>query len=201
MIEYRIFSPGEAPADLFSFRYRIYVEEMHRPQRYACAQTKTIEDPLDRCARQVVALQHGRVIACIRANLLREGSIGEYLAFYDLDKLSSEDAFEASICTRLMVDPEHRKTSVSIDIFKRLYAFAIDAGVRTSYMDCNPPLVRFFSKFGYERLGEKRHPEYGHVAIMKLDHFDFVRLVRIGSPFADLARDKAKAMSALLAAQ
>lgn len=201
MVEYKIFGPDETPAELYRFRYAIYVEEMNRPQRYACAATKTIRDPLDDTARQVVALDDGRVIACIRANLLREGSVGDYFDFYDLCRLSTEEAARASICTRLMVSPDHRKTQVSIDIFKVLYAFAVANDVQTSFMDCNAHLVRFFEKFGYERTAHKRHPEYGDVTVMKLDHFDFARIIRIGSPFAELAQAKAEAARVLLAAQ
>jgi GNAT superfamily N-acetyltransferase len=187
MVEYGVFAPSECPEELFSFRYRIYVEEMHRPQRHADNAAKTIRDPLDATARQVLALKDGRVVGCIRANLLRDGPIGDYDVLYRLDSMRSEERADTSICTRLMVAPEYRRTTIVADIIKHLYRWAIDNRVASSWMDCNPPLVRFFEKFGYERRFQTEHPEYGRVTVMSLDHFDFARLVAIGSPFAETA--------------
>ena len=123
----------------------------------------------------------------MRANLLADGPIGDYFSFYGIDRIDPAAAMRSSICTRLMVRADFRKTQTPVDIFKNLYDFAIENRVESSYMDCNAHLVRFFRKFGYQNLGAKNHPEYGDVTIMRLDHFDFQRLVRIGSPFAEQA--------------
>ncbi|MBB5517472.1 N-acyl amino acid synthase FeeM domain-containing protein [Amphiplicatus metriothermophilus] len=189
MFEYRIYTPAECPEELYSFRYGIYVEEMHRKQRYACHRTKTIRDPLDDTARQVVAHKDGRIVACIRANLLKEGPVGDYFDFYELDRLLNPDALSrASICTRLMVSPKYRRTHVSVDIFKHLYVFGLAHEIDTSFMDCNRHLTGFFQKFGYEFLFRKHHEEYGDVAVMSLNLRDYQRLIDIDSPFAETAR-------------
>ena len=41
--------------ELFSFRYRIYVEEMQRKQKYASHASKQIRDPLDDFATNLIA--------------------------------------------------------------------------------------------------------------------------------------------------
>jgi GNAT superfamily N-acetyltransferase len=186
-VEFRFFDRDDCPKELFEFRYAIYIEEMHRRQFYACHDTRTIIDPLDETGRQLVGFSGGEIVACVRANLLRDGPVGDYFSFYGMDRIDPASAMRSSICTRLMVRPDFRKTQTPIDIFKELYDFAIKNGVESSYMDCNAPLVRFFKKFGYQLLGVKTHADYGDVSIMRLDHFDFERLVRIGSPFAEQA--------------
>lgn len=201
-VEFRFFDRADCPKELFEFRYAIYIEEMHRRQFYACHETRTIIDPLDETGRQLIGFSGGEIVACVRANLLADGPIGDYFSFYGMDALDPAVALRSSICTRLMVRADFRKTQVPVDIFKRLYDFAIENRVETSYMDCNAHLVRFFRKFGYEFLGVKTHAEYGEVSIMKLDHFAFARLVRIGSPFAEqAARELARAAPVMAAAE
>lgn len=186
-VEFRFFNRAECPKELFKFRYAIYIEEMHRRQLYACHETRTIIDPLDDTAHQLVGFSDGAIVACVRANLLADGPVGDYFDLYGMDKLDPAAALRSSICTRLMVRPDFRKTKTPVDIFKRLYDFAIENRIESSYMDCNSHLVSFFRKFGYEFVGVADHAEYGHVSIMRLHHFDFERLVRIGSPFAQQA--------------
>jgi len=188
MFEYKIYTPEECPEELFRFRYKIYVEEMHRMQFYACHKTKTIIDPLDRYAHQVVAHRNGEIVGCIRANLLRRGPVGDYLDFYNLDKMAPAKRQNASICTRLMVSKEQRRTSVSIDIFKHLYEFGLAHNIETSHMDCNRHLIGFFEKFGYEFLYRTQHDEYGDVAVLRLFLEDYERLIEMNSPFAETAR-------------
>lgn len=201
-VEFKFFKRAECPKELFEFRYAIYVEEMHRRQFYACHDTKTIIDPLDDTGHQLIGFANGEIVACVRANLLADGPVGDYFQFYGMDALSSEEARRSSICTRLMVRADYRKTLVPVEIFKALYDFAIRNDVQSSYMDCNAHLIRFFRKFGYQHLGSKTHPEYGDVSIMKLEHFEFKRLVRIGSPFAEqAARELAKRLPAVAAAE
>lgn len=192
-VEFRFFNRTDCPQELFEFRYSIYIEEMHRRQFYACHETRTIIDPLDDSAHQLVGFSNGEIVACVRANLLADGPVGDYFSFYDMDKLDPASALRSSICTRLMVRADFRKTQTPVEIFKQLYDFAIENRVESSFMDCNAHLVRFFRKFGYEFLGVKTHAEYGEVSIMRLNHFAFERLVRIGSPFAAQAARELKA--------
>ena len=109
MLSFRTFLHA-APDDLCAFRYRIYVEEMHRKQRYADHLRKRIEDPLDRTGRQIVACHEDRIVGCVRINFLREGGVGDCFDFCDLGALSAGDLAATSICTRLMIDPEFRGT-------------------------------------------------------------------------------------------
>lgn len=186
MLSYQLRQGASVPGDLFRFRYAIYVEEMGRRQKYACAETKTIRDPLDDLGHQGIVLLDDAIIGCIRMNFLRDGPIGDYLRLYGLSTLSPGELKTASICTRLMIGPSLRKTQVSIELIKFAYAFGLSRGIDTCFIDCNDHLVRFFERFGWRFLFKREHEDYGLVNVMRLDLRDHDHLAAIKSPFVGL---------------
>ncbi len=188
MVEFNVYSAACAPAEIFRLRYEIYVEELSRPQAYACHDSRTIFDPLDENAYHCVASRDGEIIGCLRLNLLREGSVQPYFDFYELHRLSFDQQRFASICTRNMVRRQFRKTTVAVKMMNAIYEYALGHGVRTNFMDVNEPLVGLFNRLGYDRLFEKMHPDYGLVTVMKLDLLDHPRLERTRSTFAPICR-------------
>lgn len=66
---------------LYTFRYRIYVEEMARPQKYADHDARTIRDPLDDTAYNLVAWQDDAIAGCVRVNFARDGGMDYYERF------------------------------------------------------------------------------------------------------------------------
>ncbi|MEM9170671.1 MAG: GNAT family N-acetyltransferase [Pseudomonadota bacterium] len=183
-MKYRMYGPGEVPERLFRFRYEVWVEELKRPQSYACHDTRTLEDPLDAHAHHCVVTKDGRIIAAIRLNFLWEGDVEPYYSFYRMDRLDEETRATASISTRNMVAGAYRKTGVSIRMMTTLYQYAVENGAQTSFMDVNAPLVSLFERFGYVRLFERPHPDFGDVTVMRLNGYDLDHLNAVRSPFA-----------------
>ena len=65
---------------LYEFRYRIYVEEMGRHQRYADHTRRRIEEPLDATAAHFLAVDPaGEVVGCLRWNSGADTDFGEYV--------------------------------------------------------------------------------------------------------------------------
>lgn len=186
-LSFGIYSDDSAPAALYEFRYKIYVEEMGRKQKYACADTKTIRDPLDEKGHQGLILRDNEIVGSIRMNLLKHGAVGDYFEFYDLAALAPEALLKSSICTRLMIEPSLRRTSASIDLVKFAYEFGLRNDIETCFIDCNSHLTRFFGRFGWRRLYRREHEEYGLVDVMRLDLQDTDYLRSINSPFAAIA--------------
>ncbi|MCA9708880.1 MAG: GNAT family N-acetyltransferase [Myxococcales bacterium] len=186
MVEYQIVSGDACPEALFAFRYAVYVEELGRPQTHACHQTRRIIDPLDACGHNLIAWRDGAVVGAVRANFVRDGGTGSYEELYELDRLSDQERSTASLCTRYMVAPAQRRTRVSVELMKRIYRFGIQHGIRTSYLDTNPPYRRYYEKIGYEFLFEKTHPDYGRVSVMRLQADDLGKLRAARSPFAPI---------------
>ncbi|MGV6801143.1 MAG: GNAT family N-acetyltransferase [bacterium] len=185
MITLRIYNSENCPTELYHFRYSVYVEEMHRPQSDADHDNKLIKDYLDETGHHAVVLDEGKIVGCMRVNFLRDGSYGKYWDFYKLDEFQNWNPQKSSICTRLMVQKEYRKSAVTKKLLQFIYAYGYVNDIETCIMDCNKPLFRFFKKFGYRHMFDTSHEEYGDVSIMYLDLLDIDYLRDLSSPFAE----------------
>ena len=168
--------------ELGQLRYKIYVHEMNRPQAYADHQSQTIIDPLDATAVNLVALVEDRMVGTQRVNSLSDGRIPSYEEFYEIET-HPDHVQRSSICTRFMVLPEYRGTSIPLKLAVASYAEGLKRGCRFNYIDCNDHLVGFFERLGYVEKFVKHHDEYGHVHCMVLAIEDRDHLVRCRSPF------------------
>ena len=188
MYKYNVFQADSCPPEIFQFRYEVYVEELHRKQSYADHKARTIIDPLDKTARQGVVTKDGEIIAVVRLNMVRDGSIAPYDDLYEINKLSPDKQATACICTRNMVRKDHRKTGIAIRMLKMIYEHGIRSGATDCYMDVNEPMIPLFAKMGYISLFEKDHPDYGLVTVMRLPATDLAYLEAARSPFAPICR-------------
>jgi hypothetical protein len=169
---------------LCAFRYRIYVEEMARPQKYADHAAQRIRDPLDDAGYNIVAWGPGRKIAgCVRVNLSRDGALDYYSRLLKLDAVGADHPGNTSVCTRLMVAPEHRSSTLATRLSCASFDLGLDHGVVWNFIDCNDHLVDFFARMGYEKTHTARHEEYGSVNVMRLNIRDYSRLKATGSIF------------------
>ena len=182
-MEIRIFEPESAPLDLYRFRYAIYVEEMRRKQFYASHKDRTITDPLDATAVNIVAIDGDAICGCVRVNFLRRGPIGEYQSLYGIDRLPESEQQASSITTRLMVGRAWRRTTVTSRLITTIYEYALRRDILTDYIDCNRHLIPFFERLGYRKRFTCNHPEYGDVTVMSIDVRDRAHLRKIASPF------------------
>ncbi len=169
---------------VYRFRYQVYVEEMQRVQTYANHDAKTIIEPFDRRAHILAAFEGSEIVGTIRANFARESDLGYYTEFYDMRRLGTAFPGSASITTKLMIVPQHRRGTLAVRLAMAIYDVGRDHGITHDFIDCNPHLEPFFRQLGYlSYKGSARHPEYGDVLPMLLDLDDFAHLSRLNSPF------------------
>ncbi|PAY19045.1 hypothetical protein CKO51_12900 [Rhodopirellula sp. SM50] len=183
-MEIRLAKTAIELSEVYRFRYSIYVLEMNRPQRYADHSQRSIRDSLDDFGHTLVAYEHGAIVGTLRIKFLRDGSVGEYDDFYGLGSLSEQQRVSTSITTRLMIAKEFRSGTLAVKLSKAVFQFAQQHAIQTDFIDCNPPLDKFFFRMGHKRVREISHPEYGDVVVMKLDLADQAYLRSIKSPFA-----------------
>ena len=182
-------SPAELEA-IYRFRYAIYVEEMHRKQKYADHEARRIEDPLDRGSCILGAWENGEVVGTVRASFLRCVDIGDYFDFYQVGRLPREQIGRASITTRLMIHPRHRQRSLAIRLARAIYQIGLREGITTDLIDCNDHLVPFFTGLGYRaHRDDLVHPEYVSVTVMKFELFDHTHLQAIRSPLLPVLQE------------
>jgi predicted GNAT family N-acyltransferase len=159
---------GEADSDaLFAFRYKIYVEEMGRPQKYADHKTCRISDPLDDTGYNFAAYQADRIVGCVRVNLAKDGGLEYYRTLLGMDEVGSLWPGNVSLCTRLMVAPEFRGTMLAAKLASECYRLGLNHEVIVNYIDCNDHLTEFFARLGYEFARRVHHEEYGPVNAMR----------------------------------
>jgi len=169
---------------LYAFRYRIYVQEMARPQKYADHATRRIRDPLDDCGHNIVAWDaEGQISGCVRINLARDGALDYYDDLMGLKAVGAEHPATTSVCTRLMVSSEHRGSTLATRLSCAAFDWGLNHGVVWNFIDCNDHLVLFFTRMGYERTHTAVHEEYGRVNVMRLNLRDGLHLKATGSIF------------------
>lgn len=181
---------AETAADLeqlYRFRYAVYVEEMHRPQRYADHGRKRIEEPLDATAANFIALKDDEVIGCLRWNGGQDTDFGEYVELYDMRRAGPYFPERCGITTKLMVAAAYRRSALPVLLCRAGYSHARQQGLLADFMDCNPHLEAQFAAFGYRPYRSRvQHPEYGHVLPMVLVCTDLDHLRRVRSPLVDI---------------
>jgi hypothetical protein len=172
------------------FRYRIYVDEMRRKQKYADHERKTITDPLDgEGVGNLAAWEGGEVVGVVRINFLQLTDIGDYFEQYDLGGLPPGVLAATSITTRLMIHPGHRRGTLAARLACETYRYGLARGITTDFIDCNAHLVSFFTGLGYVvHRDDLVHPEYGAVTVMRLNVTDLDHLERVRSPFRKILR-------------
>src|SRR6266478_5068240 len=99
---------------IYHFRYRIYVEETTLPQYYVNHINRIIQDPFDHGAYNFAAFEDEEVVGMLRVNFPRTSKVSYYEDFLNLKSAGSFHPSATSICTRLMVAPRLRGTSLAL---------------------------------------------------------------------------------------
>ena len=183
-------------AQIYGFRYKIYVGEMNLMQFHADHCKKTIVDPLDRGADNFAALQDGEIVGVLRLNRSSRSDLSYYDDFLGMASVGAlQHPAATSICTRLMVERRLRGSTVALRLCQEAFSFALSDGIKFNFLDCNDHMVRFFEKLGYRQQKRAIHPEYGVGTVMRLDLLDRSQLARTRSPFLSIL-DRAKPLPA-----
>jgi len=154
---------------IFAFRYRIYIDEMGRKQKYADHALRLIRDPLDDTGYNILASSGGSVVGCVRVNLGRDGGLDYYRNLLNMDAVGKDCPTRVALCTRLMVAPKFRKSTLAVRLSAACFDIGFSKGVLWNFIDCNDHLVGFFTKLGYEYLHKCCHEEYGEVNAMRFN--------------------------------
>jgi predicted GNAT family N-acyltransferase len=175
-------------ADVYQFRYQVYVEEMGRLQKHADHASKRIKEPLDETGHLLVAYDKSNVVGTARFNVGVDENFGVYEELYKLRQFGPFYPTSVSITTKLMVAPGYRRSTLPLQLAVQCFKGGLELGTRFDVIDCNPPLVDFFRRLGYRQVFPSiEHPEYGNVVPMVLALYDSDHLRLCGSPFAKMA--------------
>jgi len=177
--------------EIYRFRYRIYVEQLGLRQEYADHGRKLVVEPLDEAARIYAAYFNGAVVGAIRGNRFSDLQTAYYRELYRIDDRFPFRPDEMSLTTKLMFDPVLRGSVYPIRL---IVHYARDFNARRpckiDFVDCRRWLLPFFLKLGYvDYLGWVDHNEYGSVRPLFCPADQVMRLQRLRSPLAAVARE------------
>lgn len=177
--------------EIYRFRYRIYVEQLGRRQKYADHVRKRVVEPLDETARIYAACFNGNVVGTIRGNRFSDLTTAYYRKLYRIDDRFPFRPDEMSLTTKLMFDPVLQGSLYPVRMIVH-YARDFNAHrlCKIDFVDCRRRLLPFFLKLGYvDYLGWTFHQEYGSVRPLFCPADQVQRLQRLRSPLAAVAQD------------
>ncbi len=170
-------------AEIYKFRYDIYVESLNRDQKFADHLLRMIKEPLDKTAINVGAWVGNKLVGVVRLNLRKDGSFMYYDKLYSID-LFNDLIDNSSIVTKLMVSKNYRKTPLSLMLSLKCYEIGHENNIEVNFIDCNPHLLKYFLMLGYRYYSANiTHPEFGSVTPLVLINQDAEYLKKINSPF------------------
>jgi N-acyl-L-homoserine lactone synthetase len=174
-------SPGERE-EAYRLRYRVYVEELGFPQQHADHQRRAVEDQFDASAVLLIAIFGDAVVGTVRSNYGSESAFGPFAALHRMHELGPLYPSKVSLTSKLIVDRGHRTGKVALALARSIFRIGVTLGIAVDFIDCQPTLVRFYRRLGYEQTRETpfEHPELGPRIPMRL-WFDQDHLARAGS--------------------
>ena len=185
---------------IFRFRYKVHIEELNRQIPGVDHVREQIRDGFDDWGHLVYAEIDGRIVGTVRLNI---GGLAEFpnelarvfrLPHFEQFNPGARNFF---LGTKLMVDPEYRKTLVSFRLMLRGYEVMRENRVQFSFSGCNPYLIPMYEQLGYRTMGTGfQDPGYGLVVPIVLLPEDVGHLAAVRSPFLRLARKKENSLAA-----
>jgi len=183
---------------IYTFRYRIYIEEMGKPYRHADHKNKMLRDPLDDQATLLYSTRNGEITGTLRINWGED--ISALTAFGESCALAHFRHFPAnsfSFCSRLMVHKARRASVVAAALSTAAYVTGRDRGTQFNFVHCAPRLLSFFERMGFRQYTQPfHHSEIGAQIPLVLVLEDIEHLRASRSPFLGRALERSNSDNA-----
>lgn len=150
-------------------RYDVYCGEFDRPSPYADHDKRVIIDDLDQHGTSFLALKDGDAIGTTRVNLTRQGSLGMLPDIYGMAKTPYYPE-TGSVITKYAILADYRGGPTYMRLFGAIATFIEQSDTHAIFIDCVPPLARFYATIGFEQCEKEfMHYENGLSVPMVLD--------------------------------
>jgi len=140
-------------ADVYAFRYRIYVEELGLAPPGADHERRQLADEYDEFGLSYALLQDGAIVGSLRCLFIDDIPDPRALIakFHMETALSAFGASAIATTSRFMLDPRLRHGTAILRLIQAAYDDAQRRGVRLNYGDCSPHMLEFYEHMGYRR--------------------------------------------------
>lgn len=179
----------EQKAELFRFRYEVFVREQHKYVQTADHDRKSLHDELDHVATHLCLTENGRMVGSLRQVRGRRNASASMVEHFGLGSFETFPDTAFSFTGRLLILPNHRGSRGLLPLLQSIYDQARAAGVLFDFLHCRPQLVKLYEQVGYRRYRPHfQHPELGYQIPMALVLDDVPHLDRVRSPLLSRAR-------------
>ena len=139
--------------EVFRFRYRVYVEELHKPLPSADHQRRLVTDELDAGARVLVAVddEAGTIVGTVRTlfgaqralpdSLVQHLRLGPMVGALGMDKISYSSTF--------MVDPAYRGLTIASQLVMQMVQLGYEIDALVDVCVAELALVKPYYQLGY----------------------------------------------------
>jgi len=175
---------------IYRLRYDVYIDEMNGGARHdeADVRRRQFRDEWDERAYHFYAAERGRMVACARILLRRDGPM-ECEQHFDLEQFPPAFPDFVSMTSRLALHTEHRGSHVLKKLTCALYEFLCEQGQKFNFIDCHTRLLPLYSRLGFRAYRPGfNHQKYTYVVPMVLVVDDLEHLEQVRSPFIPVAR-------------
>jgi predicted GNAT family N-acyltransferase len=175
----------------YRLRYKVYVESMGRLREKGDHDRKELCDEYDQYARAVISIRDGEPVGTLRVFWGGDAPfVDTLIKAYHVEPFKqylSED--QICIVERMMIDEQHRGSSVALHLYKEVMYFVLENEVEVVLLDCEPHHLNSYLRLGFRPFTYPySYPGIGLVIPMVLIVGDYDHLKRLRSPFAILAR-------------
>ncbi len=160
---------------IYEFRYQIYVAELEFQDSHADHERKIVTDAFDPVAYHFYAEEerpsgNAEIVGAGRFNALKDYCDDKTAEVYQLESLTPDYRETCLISSFMMVGPEHRGGTLPMEIAIAQLKAAKKLDADWCLVSCHLERKGFFLRIGFEEfVPECVHPDFGRVALMKLD--------------------------------
>jgi hypothetical protein len=141
---------------VYSFRYRVYVEEMSKYHLKADHERRMMYDEIDEWALVYYGLVNNEIVSTVRSIRGTENVLPvSEVRYFEIDKLESEIPHnKIAIVNRLAVDKKYRHTSITAHNFYSTYKDGSVLGIQLCFVTCEELLLPIYLHYGFRVYGE-----------------------------------------------
>ncbi|MGZ5153090.1 MAG: N-acyl amino acid synthase FeeM domain-containing protein, partial [Burkholderiales bacterium] len=145
---------AEERAEVYAFRYRIYVEEMGLQPPGADHQRRQLEDEYDAYGLSYALVEDGAIVGSLRCLFIDQvPDPSALIAKFHMEPALAAFGPSAIVTTsRFMLDPHLRHGTAILQLIQAAYDDAHRRGIRLNYGDCSPHMLEFYEHMGYRRF-------------------------------------------------
>ncbi len=176
--------------EIGGFRYRVYVEELGKTAIHADHRARLLIEPIDATSDILfVRGNDGEISGSLRLTHGKAVVIAQWPESVR-DRLARCLPSECSFASRLMVEPKRRGANTTLLLFKSGFQIALQRGSRYCQVNCVPGLVNFFTRWGFDRVGDNYVDSWvGPQAPLLLFLYDYDRFKSLRSPFLSVLEE------------